>query len=108
MFGSKGNSEERAIMRWTLTAQSFETVGGIANTDLFFRCATPLKDGSILLFFWERFSPHTHLYRYAIDEPVRCVGRLMDMDIECAGQSSDGRIYVAGANSVHIITPAHD
>jgi len=105
MFGSKGNSEERALMRWTLAAKQFETVGTIANTDLFFQCATPLRDGSILLFFWERFSPNIHLYRYAIEEPLRCIGRLMGAKITCAGQASDGQIYVAGGDDVHIIAP---
>jgi hypothetical protein len=105
MFGSKGNSEERALMRWTLVTQEFETVGIIGNTDLFFRCATPLNDGSILLFLGERFSPNIHLYRYATQEPLRCIGRLMDVNIECAGQASDGRIYVASGDDVHIIAP---
>ena len=92
-------------MRWTLEAKQFETVATIANTDLFFECAAPLRDGSNLLVFWERFSSNMHLYRYALDEPLRCIGRLKDVKIECAGQASDGRIYVASGSDVHIISP---
>ena len=105
IFGSKGNSKERAVMRWTMKKKKFETVATIADTDLFFSCSTTLRDGSILIFCWERFTDNHVIFRYALDEPFQCVGRLMNCRVECATMGHDGRIYIAGHGSLHAIAP---
>jgi hypothetical protein len=105
IFGSKGNSEERAVMRWSMKAKTFQTVATISDTDLFFRCSVTLNDGSILIFCWERFTENQVIFRYALGEPFECVGRLEDCKIECAAQGSDGKVYIAGHGSVQTISP---
>ncbi len=103
MFGQKGNDKERAVLRWTLAKRRFEVVGVIENTDLFFKCALPLADNSILIFCWERFTQHYTIFQYKMGAPLRIVGRLLDTPVCCAAQGADDRIYVAGRGMVSVL-----
>lgn len=103
LFGQKGNAKERVLIRWTLANRTFELVDVINNTDLFFQCSTSLKDGSILLFCWERHTSNHTIFRYEVGKPLRIVGRLLDTPVSCAAQGSDDRIYVAAHGSVFVL-----
>ena len=91
-------------MRWTRSSKSFEVVSTIENTDLFFRCSTPMNDGSILFACWERFTDDHYLFSYRMGEPIALVGCVKDTHVYGLSQAVDGQIYAVGFGEIHALT----
>ena len=98
MFGCKENKGERALMRWAMGYDEFETLATLDEPDLFLSCSAKLADGSFLFFLRERYTDQMFLFQYRKEQGLEKVGRLEMKFIDCAAQADDGRIYFVESN----------